>query len=226
MKTLVEVVKARTGRQVIKKNGKYLSSSIDPVSEAQAWALNVSSRCKDAQSVFLLGAGGLYHALALSALIEQRLLVIDPDLAVTKLAESMAILDPSASDPSSINRAPGKIKFVYAATPVGIVEDAGVRDALLGTHITLVHAASAQQQPDFYAEVERIINGRDPAGFLLQLKMRPELCAILDPKAIQAIFEKNGSSLVSIKTLQKLFIPGNAGLRERRIWRALEELVR
>lgn len=215
---MIEVLASRNGPSVIRLDGRYLASSIDPIREAASWAERALRASGDKPTIFVVGVGCGYHVAALKALArsEKHVIAMDPSSQIVKHA---LMFNPTL-DPSDIVVEIDKLKWTA---------NQHICDALLGEPFAIVtHAPTAQIHPEWVKETESFLLAREKTSFLLQLRLRPELFAHLDPKKIEAM----GNETVSIKTLQSLF-RGNgladrqnpADSRERRIWRVLEELV-
>ncbi len=204
---------SRTGHPVLKKNGRLLASSMDPWREARAWAEKALTGVEPNETIFVLGLACGYHVLAIRALAEnQPVLVIERD---AELARAATELTPD------LLKCKNSVEIVVEENWAKLIEHASFRDRLCGIYRVATHGASFQAEPEYFAAVEKLLNGRDRLSFLLQLKTRPELAALLDPEAILAI----QNEAISVKTLEKLFQPQAQGSRERRLWRVLEELV-
>lgn len=207
--SLITVEASRSGHPILKKDGRFLDSSFDPVKDATIWAERVAREAGDAESVFVLGVGTGYHIEALKVLLPSRMIVaIDCDSAVV-------------SEATRINSALRSLSVVCETEWHRLIEHAAFRDGLGGRYAIAKHGPSCQIQMTYFHAVERLLIGREKIAFLLQLKTRPELYALFDPAAIEAM----GPDLVSIKTLQNLFSESSANRRERRLWKVLEELI-
>jgi hypothetical protein len=186
---------------------------MDPWREARAWAEKALTGAEPNETIFVLGLACGYHALAIRSLSKsQPVLVIERDAELVKAATELS--------PNLLDSETG-VEVVVEDNWAKLIEHTSFRDRLCGIYRIVPHGASFQAEPEYFAAVERLLNGRDRLSFLLQLKTRPELAALLDPEAILAI----QNEAISVKTLEKLFQPQAQGSRERRLWRVLEELV-
>jgi hypothetical protein len=223
----VSVVIAKNGLPVIKKNGRYMSSSVDPAKEAQTWAERAmelvhtrSARKTQAPvpaHIFVLGLGAGYHIVALKKICPQsEIVVLENDPLVVSAAES---LQPQLQTE--------RIAHIISEPEVRrLIENKKFCEFLNKPYLILKHGPSLQVEPEYFTEVERLLIGRDPLAFLVLLKTRPELYSLLDPEAINRLLGNGGSELVSIKTIQKLFSKSSGFNQERRMWKVLEELVK
>lgn len=206
---MIELEVSRSGQPVLKMNGRYLASSFDPVKEAFGWANRAAADIGTKGAAIILGAGCGYHvaalkekcpnvsilALELNEQVAHRALEWNPILQ----AHNLLVVD----DLSQMTEAPQ------------------LRDAMAGTYAVLPHLPSTDAHPEWALATARFLLGRDRLSFLLQLRMRPDLHSLMDPKKISGLED----APVSIKTLQKLFSESSAFTRERQVWKVLEELV-
>lgn len=206
---MISIEKARSGHSVLRKNGRLLGSSFDPVKEAATWALKAKAAIEPEMSVFVLGAGSGYHVAALAGeLRNNAIIVIDCDVEVTAEARKFVEI-------------PHNVALVAEPEWMKLGEHGPFADGLGGRYAILKHGPSCLIDQVYFANVEALLLARDQTSFLLQLKTRPDLAALLDPELIKKI----GAAPVSIKTLQGLFGAQATCTRERRIWKILEELV-
>lgn len=202
---------ARSGHEVLKKNGRWLASSIDPLREARQWSRQVLKQIgpDSTETAVVLGLGCGYHVVELAS---QRprgsVLAIDCDREI--LEQALQFCSALRSE-----------KVVIEKDWLKLVDHAAIRDAVGGPYRIFKHAPSCSLEPEFFAAAERLLLGRDKLSFLVLLKARPEILALFDSNLLSEIKDE----AVSIKTLQKIFA-GKAGAgRERRLWKVLEELV-
>lgn len=206
---MIETELSRSGQPVLKLNGRYLASSFDPVKEAFGWANRAAAEIGQKGAAIVLGAGCGYHLAALKERCPNSLiLALEPS---EQVAHRALEWNP-----------------VLSAHNLLIVDDLGqmteapqLRDAMAGTFAVLPHLPTTEAHPEWALQTARFLLGRDRLSFLLQLRMRPDLHSLLDPKKITSMTE----APVSIKTLQSLFADATAFSRERQIWKVLEELV-
>jgi hypothetical protein len=207
-------VQTRSGHAVLKKDDRFLASSIDPVREARAWAQKGIANLEHGESIFVLGAGSGYHIKALCELHGRgTIFVIENDVEIAVAAQKLA---PWSSD---------RVEVVVAEVATQIVLRKSVQDALLCPFKILNYGPSFQGQKYFFSAVAQILLGREVRAFLIQLEKRPELINIFDREALAQFRSQPATKLVSIKTLQKLFTEAQPITFERKIWKVLEELV-
>lgn len=206
---MIEVVTARNGKRVLKKDGKLLASAFDPVREATAWAEKIKGGIEEDETVIILGMGSGYHVEELASRCpQQSIFVIEKD---AEIAEKALEICPGIR----------RERVIVEPDWVHLVESESLREALGGIYRIALHGPSYQLDPDYFGAVERLLRGRDKLSFLLLLKTRPEFLPLLDAEAVSAI----GDEAISIKTICRIFSRRSAASRERRIWQVLEELI-
>lgn len=216
----VSIESSRSGHPILLKDGRLLGSSFDPVKEAATWVERESSRLEGDETAVVLGLGAGYHIAALRALKPRLpILVVESDAAVAKAAASIAFVASAIASEFREGR------VIVEPEPHRLIEHGAFRDALGGRIAILKHGPSCILDPAYHSAVEVLLTGREPWAFLLQLKTRPDLHALLDADAIRALGTCSAPGLVSVKTLQKLFSARATCTRERRLWKLLEELV-
>ena len=209
---MISIGTARGGQPVIQKNGRWLASSFDPVREAQAWAKKASLGVKHGESIFILGLGSGYHVAELAKLRSEPFLVFENDELLTEQALEIC---PEIRERS----------IIVDGDWTKLLENDTVRDQINGVYHIAKYGPSCQMSPEYFAQVENLLIGRDPLTFLLQLKARPGIWGILDGEKVRSLGSAQSNDPISIKTLQKLFAENANGSKERQMWRVLEELV-
>ena len=199
---------ARNGQLILKKDGRFLGSSFDPAKEARLWAERAVQGGHPEEGLIVLGLGSGYHVAELIALTPKPVLVIDSDQAIADGVKEIVPSIPAA-------------QILIESDWTRLIERTRFRDAVTRPYRVVTFGPSAQIDSEYFRAVEHLLIARDRAFFLLQLKIRPELCAQLDPEAILALSDE----LVSIKSMAKMFSKSSVHSRERRLWRALEELI-
>jgi hypothetical protein len=207
---LISVEVARNGSRVLKKNGRFLGSSIDPVREAATWTNKALAQAGARDAFVILGLGSGHHVAELLARRPNApLIVVENDKDI--LSEALKICP-------QIKRS----QVVLETDVLKLGDHAVVRDVVGSIYRVCSYGPSFQIDDEFFSGAERFFFGRDKLSFLLLLKTRPEFLAILNPVAIHEI---PLNEPVSVKTLQRIFAPQALSSRERRLWRILEELV-
>jgi spermidine synthase len=206
----IAIENSRNGRRILRKQGRLLASAIDPLKEAETWALRALAQVQLGDSLVILGLGCGYHVEALLKMRPgQSILVIEHDERVAQHAYDFC---------------PSIPRFdVVVATDWTRLADAGrVRDVLTGVFKILAHPSSVLADREYYARVESFFRGRDRASFFMQLRLRPELVALIDAEKVEAMPDE----AVSIKSIQNLFQDTSVPSKELHLWKVLEELVR
>lgn len=211
------------GHGILKKNGRLLASMMDPVREGMMWADRICANIGKDESIIVLGLGAGYHVLELRRrLPETPILVIEPDAEVERAAQDLVL----QNDTNVVENAK------VATRPFSLVVESdwtkltghGVLGDFLGSPYRIaIHPPSRQCEPEYFANVEKLLLARDKTSFLLHLRSRPDLFSLLNEEILASL--RDQGEAVSIKTLQKLFSDKAHSSRERRIWKVLEELI-
>jgi hypothetical protein len=205
---LIRQETARSGHQILRIEGRLLASSIDPIREASVWAAKTAAQVKPDSVVCVLGAGCGYHLLELSRLLPKtRIVVLEP---VREIADWVLAQTPDL----------GSLTFLVGDNPELDLETWS--DALFAVSRVFIHGPTSQIHPAWTLRLSRFVLARDRTSFLTQIRARPELLAILDPSKIASMSDE----IISIKSLNSLFKHEATDSQERRLWRALEELIR
>ena len=211
---MIEIETAKSGHQILKKEGRLLASSYHPLKEAATWADAAAAGLGPNEGVIVLGVGCGYHVVELAKRLPAgRVLAIESDAQVLKQATAVC---PGLG----LMASSGAVLTATKWTEVPGFE--AFRDFACGLFRIARHLPSCEGDRAFYDDVEKLLRSRDRASLLFQLKMRPELLALIDSDAVAAL---RGDETVSIKTMKALFGANGISSRERMIWRALEELV-
>ena len=212
---VLEIVNSRKGHPVVVQDGRYLASSIDPVGESEQWLNRIMPELKKSEgrgSIIVLGIGSGYQAKVLSEIMgAHAILVIEPN---PELVQAVRNIHPELANVSIVS---GDVSQ--------LIENPTFRDFACSRFTLLKNQISSQINSVYFQSIQNLLNGRERLGFLMQLKMRPELHAILDASRIEPVLASDQVELVSVKTLQKIFSAQSHITRERRMWKLLEELV-
>lgn len=206
----IEVVAAKNGNWVLKKDGRWLSSSIDPVREAHQWLERSWPSDRGYESAILVGLASGYHYRALRERhSDLDIVVLEQDSRVIEqVLKIHADIDPQdIIDASDIN----KISSLWRV------------QSLFQSVFGIFVLPSVNETEWLHSVVQEIL-GRDSLSFLRQLRGRPELMAIMKPEALASVSEVG--SAISIKTISSLFDSKQTISHERKLWKILEELVR
>ena len=208
---MISIEQSRDGRKILRKAGRLLASAVDPQKEAATWASRAIDGLDDDSSVVILGLGCGYHVQAVLHRVDKnRVVVIERDQSIADLAYQFCPEIASA-------------KIIVEPDWSRITESGFVRDVLGDVYRLCHHLPSFLADREYYGRIENLFLGRDKTSFLLQLRSRPDLFALLDPERISEL----GDETISIKTIKGLFVDSpRSSLKERRMWKILEELVR
>ncbi|MCP3676725.1 MAG: glycosyltransferase [Deltaproteobacteria bacterium] len=128
-----EMVPSRSSLPTIKIGGAPLHSTYDPVGEGKKWAEYNLDRWDGFSTPLIFGCGLGYHVTELASLLDRDIVVIEPDLALFKLALHTI-------DLSSMLE---QVSFLVAP------DDDEIRTLLRGDSFSLmVHATSARLHPE------------------------------------------------------------------------------
>lgn len=191
---VVTIETARGGQPVVKREGRWLASSFDPVREGSAWAKKAAANVQPGEQVFVFGLGSGYHVTELAKLVSRdQFLVFEESIEV---ANRVFEICPELRAEST----------VIESDWTKIVEQPNFRDRLSNIIRIAKYGPSCQMSEEYYQKLEKLIIGRDRLSFLLQLKARPGIWSILDAEKIAAFTTGEISNeCISIKTLQRLF---------------------
>ena len=206
---MITVETSRSGLPILREDGRFLASSFDPMKEAETWAEHADAALQPGEVAIIVGLGCGYHVAALKA---KR-----PNFSVLAIESSQEVADFALKFNPSLNHH----DFVVEPDRLQLTSAVRLHDAMGGRFVPLLHGPTSQIRTDWSREMFAFLLGRDKLSFLLQLRLRPELFAMLAPEMINEI----GSEPISIKTLQRLFRTTTGQSHERRLWRVLEELV-
>jgi trans-aconitate methyltransferase len=208
---MIEVEMSRSGHQVLKKDGRFLSSSFDPIKEAKTWVDRLAPQLENTLSVALLGLGSGYHWRELKTRF--------PRIKVTVIEGDAGVFEKALSIHPELTMA-----TVAIGEEVSDLLQLTAVHALLSQPFRLFkHPSSVELQSIFYTQVESFLLARMPSSFLNNLVLRSELQNEITPDALAEI----GSEVVTIKTIEKLLqlSPARAISDERTLWNILSELV-
>jgi len=81
-----EIVNSRSERPSLKVNGVAIHSLYDPEKEAEVWVKHHEPEFENADVVYVLGFGLGYHILALCRRYEGKIVVVEPDVKILRIA--------------------------------------------------------------------------------------------------------------------------------------------
>ena len=202
---------SRSGHVILKKDGRLLASSFDPLREAQVWARQAarSPGFEQAETLIVLGLGCGYHVATLAA-HPKAIVVVEPNIEIAKATLEIFSFE-------------NNVKVLVEPLARQLLSHREIARALKTPTAVLQHQPSLSCDPAFYESAQAIFLSRDMASFLMHLRGRPELYASLDETVLQKLAAT--SDPVTIHTLRQLFRREGKMNHERRIWKALEELL-
>jgi hypothetical protein len=209
---MISIEPSRSGHPVLRKNGRYLASSVDPVRDAEKWLESVGERLSDVPAIVVLGLGCGYHARAL--------LRRKPDLRVV-LVES----DPEVAK-HACEFIPEIAVEMICAEPdwTKLLDHAALRTITSGLFRVVRHPSSCQADSAYYDRAEALLLSHDRLGFFLQLRDRPELLRAMLMDRLDSLPQQP----VSVKSVLSVLRPTGLGVSERELllWKILGELVK
>jgi hypothetical protein len=215
---MIQTETSRSGHFILKRDGRFLASSFDPVREGHVWAAHAvgTAEALGCHTFLVLGLGCGYHVSSLSSAmtdaghVDKKILVIEASAEVAK--ETLA----------QITFAPN-VTVLVEPLARQLLGHAAICEALSDTHVVLPHHASFACDLEFYSFAQSLLLSRDMTSFLLQLRLHPELYAAFDQTELRRLAASNDP--VTIQTLRQLFRKDGKLSHERRMWKALEELI-
>jgi hypothetical protein len=205
---LIETVSAQNGSQVIRYDGRLLSSAVDPLHEARDWVSRRKTLLANVKSVFVLGAGSGYHVSELFIQTDAKIFVIERS---QELISAVQQIQAFASP---------RVHFICVEKSAALRTLENVRTAIAESFLVLQHAPSLTVQPDFYRECKNQLLGRDWGSLNWQWQLKGFAPLDAQPK-IHA-----GDKALSIYDLDQTELVQDSAERERMLVKALRELVK
>jgi len=205
---LIEIIEAKNGSAVLRKEGRLLASAIDPQAEARDWINRRPALLGQVKSVFVLGAGSGYHISELYFQTNATVVVVERDRDLILKVRELQKFDSERIHFQCVNAA----KELRASDIV--------RSAVRESFLVLQHAPSIAHDVDFFNECQAQLLGRDwgHLNWQWQLKGHPALETyprIDTPDEPLTIYDLEATELVQ-----------DSAERERMIIKALRELVK
>jgi hypothetical protein len=205
---VIESEISRSGRPVLRANGRLLASGVDPVSEASEWLNQRRTFLDKVKSVFVLGAGSGYHIAELLNQTTAKIVVIEVD---TQLIAQVRELHAFDSD---------RVSFVALTHIRDIRSSASIRIALQDSYVVLQHNPSVYRHIETFRDCRNVLVARDWGNLNWQWQLRGS--PSLDP---EPRITKNEQPL-TILDLEQTELVRNSEERERMLVKALRELVK
>ncbi len=205
---MIERVQSRSGKAVIKINGRHLASVVEPVLEARAWLSRRREFLDRVKTVFVLGAGSGYHIHELSLNTAARILVIERNSELCEAVKSIHRFDRS------------RIRFLELDRPRELRACEDVRVGLCGSFVVLQHAPSQAMDPDFYRDCLALLVARDWGNLNWQWQLNG-----FAPLESETRIQSQRDPL-SLLDLEQTELVQNSEERERMLIKALRELLK
>jgi hypothetical protein len=204
---VIEWVRTSQGEQVVRFKGRLLSSRFQPAKEAADWVAGRLTFVENVKTVFLLGAGSVYHAIALQERAPQaRIIVLDQHL---ELIEAGRKARPQL-----------QICYEHVSSLSQLRQLESVRKGVRSSFLVLTHPASTSLAPAFYMDLSRQLMGRDWGSLTWQWQLRDM------PDLTETLRVESSAVPLSIYDLEQTELVQNSEERERQLIKALRELVK
>lgn len=205
---MIDVQIAKNGSQVIRYDGRLLSSAVDPLAEAREWVVRRGPLLDRVKSIFILGAGSGYHIAELLIQTDARLIVIEHSQELIDTVQAIQKFDLE------------RVQFVCADKPTSLRSNTQVRHAIAGSFLVLQHAPSLAAEQDFFRESKNLLLGRDWGNLNWQWQLKGFAPLDEQPKI------HGTSQTLSIYDLEQTELVQDSAERERMLVKALRELVK
>lgn len=206
---MIEALAAQNGSTVLKDQGRWLSSSVDPEAEARSWVSRRREFLDKVRTVFILGAGSGYHIQELSLHTEAMIVVIETRPELITAVRAIHAFD---SD---------RIKIICASNVKQLRASEEVRSAVAQSFIVLHHGPSAATNPSLFQEFQNQLVGRDWGSLHWQWQLKG-----FEPLEKQQHIHAVGTEPLSILDLEQTELVRDSGEREKMLIKALRELVK
>jgi hypothetical protein len=201
-----EVVNARSGAPVLKWDGRYLGSAIDPLAEASRWA-----EARGRGAIFrhwpqvILGIGSGYHVTQVLRRTTGPVFLVEPEEEILQAVRRLQCEEWA--------------EFGDRVQPLSRCEDIfQVPRGHLWTNSLCFGGRSAE----FHTILGRL-TGRRLQDFVAEVAASDELSGCFDRERLAAL---PPDRWIGIHEVKRCLRPEAVALRTGRIWAALEELVR
>ncbi|MEQ1875772.1 MAG: hypothetical protein ABL958_03940 [Bdellovibrionia bacterium] len=208
----------RAGVSVPRWNGCLLASRTDPVREARGWAERFGPLVRGVRSIFVLGIGGGFHIRELAKQNPRKKIV------AVDFVEELVLKYRESADRD--------VQSVYVERPHDLFEIEAVREALTGSFVVGRHSPSIKCAPQFYADVDRLLIGRDPQAFYSQVQSRPDDLGLFgkisfQPVRTRGLVDAHDRKPVSINQISQSIRKKGGPFDDRAmVWLLLSELVK
>jgi hypothetical protein len=205
---VIETLAAANGSSVLRLEGRWLASSVNPQAEARDWLSRRREFLDKVKCVFVLGAGAGYHLLELAQHTSAHIVVIEVHEAVIEAVRGIHALDSR------------KFKFVCVESVKQLRATEEVRAGVAQSFVVLQHGPSLAGAPALYRDLHAQLLGRDWGALNWQWQMHG-LAALESQPSIHKTAEP-----LSILDLEQTELVRDSQERERMLVKALRELVK
>lgn len=206
---MIEVVQAKDGSPILKKEGRHFSSTYNPKQEASVWAQVQRSEVESYDRVIIFGSGSVYHIQSfLEMYVDKSILVIECSPDIFKVTQKWL---------GSHER----MNIVCASN----FEDLMVHDFVLKfldrPYRVLRLASSFQSDAEIYQQLEQDLLAQNFHSLKKLISLRPRLKDCIELSSLQDETEFNFLSL------RKLLDDDNQTMNQfSRITKVLDELIK
>lgn len=200
---MIERLRAESGDEVLRLNGRLLASRFDPKREARDWLAARREFIASVRSIFVLGLGCGFHVHELRGACAAEILVLEAN---ADLVNSFAGAD--------------RVRVLHLSSARELRAMDEVKRGVRESFVTLTHAPSFASNPEFYTACRTQLLGREWGALSWQWRMRngPDFDRV--PRI------EGGNSPLTIHDLEQTELVQNSEERERLLLRALRELVK
>lgn len=205
---MIETVRAESGDNVLRFQGRLLASRFDPRREASKWVLTRGRFIDKVQTVFVLGLGSGYHISELLKATSAKIIVLE---ASTDIIEAVAPEGDLANKRVSIHH-------VSSAKSLRRLD--AVKSAVKKSFVVLAHPPSRSLFSELYSDIQSQLVARDWGSLNWQWKMRG------GPDFNKTARIDGEEQPLTIFDLEQTELVKNSEERERMLFKALRELVK
>lgn len=185
---MLERISAKNKCAVIKWNGKYICSSVDPVKEAGDWVKKQQMRLSRQKNIIVLGAGCGYHLTALQkAFPSIKILAIDVFSELIEFCKKEHALDLS------------DVAFECISSIESLVANKKIYNFLKSRYAVLKFSPAVSVHAELYDKIEVMLLGRTVESAEFLGRIRPEFQPLLKSRSGM----QESRYLFSIKTLDE-----------------------
>lgn len=210
---IFEEVKIQSGESILKWNGKFLCSRVDPHKEAEQWIHQVTKEVGQVKNLIVLGLGCGFH---IEALRRHR-----PNANILVIERFKEVVDFYKNQYQESFKS---ISVICVESLTDILNSAHMQLAVKEWYTVLPHQPSYFMDRQFYSAVKSALNGRSLQSLRFILEQRPLYKKII---SVESIFSQNDGEPLGLKTLAesvKADLVGSS--REAMLISTLRELIK